>query len=269
MLTAPRILNEPVRWRFSAFSWTRPAREPRERLGRVDRRHAGDAVEAVARRLDVSERRGALAVAQSRTPSRGSHAPPRAGRARAPAPRRAAAAARGRPRPSPAGAPSRGSTRRANTSPARFLRRRSSSRPSDSRKAAVLLELLPELGHVLAAQRLGEHDRRLPLALAVEREDRAHLVQHRLRGGVIHLVDRDHVGDLHDPRFQRLHRVAGAGHQHEQHRVGDPDHLDLALPGADRLEQDELLARPRRAGAPPAASPRRGRRGGRACPSSG
>ena len=27
VLTAPRILNAPVRWRFSAFSWTvRPAR---------------------------------------------------------------------------------------------------------------------------------------------------------------------------------------------------------------------------------------------------
>ena len=106
----------------------------------------------------------------------------------------------------------------------------------------VLLHLRPELRHVLAAHRLGQDDRRPPRALAVEREDRADLVQHRLGGRVIHLVDRDHVGNLHDPRLQRLHRVAGAGHQHEQDGVGDPDHLDLALPRADRLEQDELLA---------------------------
>ena len=90
--------------------------------------------------------------------------------------------------------------------------------------------------------RLGQDDRRAPRALAVEREDRAHLVQHRLRGWVIHLVDRDHVGDLHDPRFQRLDGVARAGHQHEQDRVRDPDHLDLALAGADRLEEDDVLA---------------------------
>ena len=69
--------------------------------------------------------------------------------------------------------------------------------------------------------------------------------QHRLRRGVIHL-DRDHVGNLHDPGFQCLHGVAGAGHQDEQHRVGDADHLDLRLPGAHGLEVDEVL--------PPASS---------------
>ena len=59
---------------------------------------------------------------------------------------------------------------------------------------------------------------------------------------MIHLVDRDHVGDLHDPRLQRLHGVARARHEHEQHRVRDADHLDLALAGADRLEEDDVLA---------------------------
>src|SRR5439155_939742 len=68
----------------------------------------------------------------------------------------------------------------------------------------VRLDLLPELGDVLPARRLGQHDRRPPFTLAVEREDRAHLVQHRLRGRMVHLVDRDHVRDLHDSRFQRL-----------------------------------------------------------------
>ena len=59
---------------------------------------------------------------------------------------------------------------------------------------------------------------------------------------MVHLVDRDHVGDLHDPGLQRLHRVARAGHQDEQHGVGDPDHLDLALARSDRLQEDEVLA---------------------------
>ena len=82
-------------------------------------------------------------------------------------------------------------------------------------KVPVRLDFLPQHFHVLAAHRLGEDDRRLPLAFLVQREDRAHLVDHRLRRRMIHLVDGDHVGDLHDPRLQRLHRVAGAGHQNE------------------------------------------------------
>ena len=32
-----------------------------------------------------------------------------------------------------------------------------------------------------------------------------------------------------------------AGHEHEQDGVGDPDHLDLALTRADRLEEDQVL----------------------------
>src|SRR5579864_2049081 len=107
---------------------------------------------------------------------------------------------------------------------------------------AVRLDLLPELGDVLAARRLGEHDRRPPLAVLVQREDGTHLVQHRLRRRMIQLVDRDHVGDLHDPRLQRLHGVAGAGHEHERDGVGDADHLHLALPRAHRLEEDDVLA---------------------------
>ena len=60
---------------------------------------------------------------------------------------------------------------------------------------------------------------------------------------MVHLVDRDHVRDLHDPRLERLDGVTGARHEHEQDDVGDADHLDLALPRADRLEEDEVLAR--------------------------
>src|SRR3989442_1156149 len=63
---------------------------------------------------------------------------------------------------------------------------------------AMRLDLLPQLGHVLAARCIGQHDRRPPLAVGIEREYRAHLVQHRLRGGVVHLVHCDHIWDRHD-----------------------------------------------------------------------
>ena len=128
----------------------------------------------------------------------------------------------------------------ANTSRERFRRRRSSSLPSRSSAARCSSSFVPELGHVLAVQRLGQDDRR-PLGRIGEPDDRANLVQHRLRRRVIHLVDGDHVRDLHDPGLQRLHGVARAGHEHEQHRVRDARHLDLALPGADRLDEDHVL----------------------------
>src|SRR5579884_1627262 len=108
---------------------------------------------------------------------------------------------------------------------------------------AMLLDLLPELGDPLAPDRLGEHDGRTPSAARRQREHLPHLGQHRLRHRMIHLVDRDHVGDLHDSRLQRLDRVPRAGHQREHDRVGDRDHADLALPGADRLQEHEVLPR--------------------------
>src|SRR4051795_6154469 len=109
-------------------------------------------------------------------------------------------------------------------------------------KGAVRFDFLPQLGHVLASRRLRQHDRRSPHSLAVELKHASHLVQHRLRRRMIRLIDRDHVRDLHDPRLQRLNRVAGARHQHEQDGVGDADHLDLALACTDGLQEDQLLA---------------------------
>ena len=60
MLTAPRILNEPVRCRFSALSSDLAARPARERVGAVDRRHARAVADPLARGLDVSECRAGL-----------------------------------------------------------------------------------------------------------------------------------------------------------------------------------------------------------------
>ena len=104
---------------------------------------------------------------------------------------------------------------------------------------------------------------------SVEGDDRAHLVEHRLRRRVIHLVDRDHVGDLHDPGLQRLHGVARSGHEDEEDGVRDPGR---PRPRSARLRPSRRRPRPcrrRRGAGPPAASPRRARRDARASPSSG
>src|SRR5690242_7226023 len=50
--------------------------------------------------------------------------------------------------------------------------------PTLREERAVLLDLLPERGHVLAADRLGENDRRVPVLAVAELEDRTHLVEH-------------------------------------------------------------------------------------------
>ena len=110
------------------------------------------------------------------------------------------------------------------------------------KSVAVPGECLPEGIDTLCSNRLGQHDRRLSLGVRTERHHGANVVQQRLCAGLIHLVDRDHVGDLHDPGLQGLHRIAGARHQHEQHLVGDAHHFDLALTGTDRLEEDHVAA---------------------------
>src|SRR5690348_10029785 len=56
---------------------------------------------------------------------------------------------------------------------------------------AVLGDLLPERVDTLAAHRLGQHDRRFPAGCRPEREHLPNLGQHRLRHRVVHLVDRD------------------------------------------------------------------------------
>ena len=102
-------------------------------------------------------------------------------------------------------------------------------------------ERAPQVGDTLASQRLGQDDR-WALRRRCERQHSADVGQHRLRAGLVHLVDRDHVRDLHDPRLERLDRVARAGHQHEHHLVGDAEDLHLALTCAHGLEEDDVLA---------------------------
>src|SRR5215218_2771741 len=107
---------------------------------------------------------------------------------------------------------------------------------------SVRLNRNPELVHALAPRRLGQDDRRVPIAVGVEGQDGANLVRHRLRGGMVAFVHGDDVGDLHDPRLERLDRVARPGHQDEEDRVRDRDDLDLALSRSHRLEEEHVLS---------------------------
>ena len=220
----------------------RAADHAAEGLGRVERRHAHAlAGDPRARRLDVSECRVLSPSPSLKTFSMISRTAVSGSNSRC-----WTSSRRRRSSGSSSTARSRWVLARAeataNTSRARFLRRRSARSPSSSRNARCPSTLAHRSATPSSVDGLGEDDRRLPGALLVEREDRAHLVQHRLGRRVILLVDGDHVGDLHDPRLQRLDRVAGAGHQDEQHGVGDPDHLDLALARSDGLDEDDVLS---------------------------
>ena len=130
------------------------------------------------------------------------------------------------------------------TSLRRLRARRSSQRPLGLDVGAVLVDLLRQLLDPLAARRLGAQDRHLPaFGVVGEREDAAHLADHRFGHRVVGLVDDDDVGDLHHPGLQRLDRVARAGHQRQDDRVGVVDDVDLRLADADGLDQDVVLAR--------------------------
>ena len=58
----------------------------------------------------------------------------------------------------------------------------------------------------------------------------------------VRLVDHEDVGDLHDAGLERLHLVAGAGHQRDDRDVGGADDVDFVLADADGLDDDDVLA---------------------------
>ena len=143
----------------------RPAREPRERLRGVDRRDARDSVEPLARASRSQEVR-VLSLSPSsirntfssisRTAVSGSSS------------RACTSASSRRSSASSATACSRWRLARldatAKTSRGEVCAAALLELPALLEEGAVLLDLLPQLGHVLAADRLGQHDRRLPLA---------------------------------------------------------------------------------------------------------
>src|SRR5918999_2465260 len=227
-LAAPRILKEPVRWRFSALRNTgRPLRRPSVSEEETGVARTSGAIRARAASMSASV--GAVRVAIGLHPEYLLHdltnrrerielaplhlaeQPPQLGvlgdgvfeMSLGPGARHGEDLAREVARP-PLG-----------EGPARL------------QMTPVPGDPLPQLVDPLAADGLREDDGRVPLRLRVEREDGAHLAHHRLRGGVVALVDCDHVRDLHDPGLQSLDRVARAGHENEDDRVGDGDDLDF------------------------------------------
>ena len=79
-----------------------------------------------------------------------------------------------------------------------------------SERVSALDDRAPEPVDALAPNGLGEDDRRAPGGVGVEGDHTPDVVLQRLRTRLIHLVDRDHVRDLHDrerrvdqPRVQR------------------------------------------------------------------
>ena len=145
----------------------------------------------------------------------------------------------------------------ASTSLRRLRRRRSESVPAASMYARCSASVCEQFRDALAVGRAGPDHRNLPARRAgLEREHALDLADHRVGQRMIGLVDDDHVRDLHHPGLQRLDRVARAGHQHEHDGVGVIDDVDLRLPDADGLEQDDVAAGSRPSAAPPAAPPR-------------
>ena len=65
---------------------------------------------------------------------------------------------------------------------------------------------------------------------------------HALGAVAVGLVDHEDVGDLEQARLHHLHRVARLGHEHDHDRVGEPHDVELGLPDADRLDEDDVHA---------------------------
>ena len=213
MLTAPRILNDPVRCRFSALSSDLAAGPERQRLGGVHGGQPRAVADPLARGLDVSEGRAVVIASVVGEVEHGLEDLMHGGERIELAPLDAVE------QPPQLGVVGDGIlqvTARARRRDREHLGREIAAaalveRPVGLEPGPVRFDRGPELVDALAAQRLGEHDRRLRPRRR-QREHLAHVVRGRPRLRVVGLVDRDHVGDLHDPGLQRLHRVARARH---------------------------------------------------------
>ena len=103
---------------------------------------------------------------------------------------------------------------------------------------------LDDLRHALAARRDRLQNRRPPVRLAVRLQRQVGLDRRRQPVGAlpIRLVHDEDVGDFHDAGLERLHVVAGAGHERDDRHVGRADDVDLVLADADRFDDDDVLA---------------------------
>ena len=210
--------------------------EPRERLGRVERRLARDACEAVARSLDVSDRRRIepehllhdLADGAQRIELACLDLREDALKLRILCDRGAEMRA------------SRDWTRRRTPPTARFLRRRSSRRPSRSSAARCSSTADQQLGNVLAGQRLRQQDHRRCSGSASPTIERTSFSIVFAAGCSILLIAIT-SGISMIPAFSACTESPEPGISTSTHRVRDPGHLDLALPRTHGLDEDDVL----------------------------
>ena len=76
-----------------------------------------------------------------------------------------------------------------------------------------------------------------------QRERALELLHGALRALAVGLVDDQDVGDLQQPRLHGLNVIAEAGRGDEDAHVGHLGDVDLALAGADGLDQNDVLPR--------------------------
>ena len=69
------------------------------------------------------------------------------------------------------------------------------------------------------------------------------LAHHRRRAVAVGLVHDEHVGDFQDAGLRHLHRVAEPGSEHHHGRIGRGRDVDLCLPHADGLDDDQVEPR--------------------------
>src|ERR1044071_2673647 len=60
--------------------------------------------------------------------------------------------------------------------------------------------------------------------------------------GTIRLVDDEHVCDFQDPSLDRLNLIAKPGRFDNERGMREPRHIHLALPRANRFDDDDLIA---------------------------
>ena len=81
-----------------------------------------------------------------------------------------------------------------------------------------------------------------PAANVCSVEIRCHRLHQPIGALAVRLVHHEDVGNLHDAGLERLHLVAGPGHEHDDGDVRGADDVHFVLADADRLDDDDVLA---------------------------
>src|SRR2546426_776853 len=105
---------------------------------------------------------------------------------------------------------------------------------------AVLLDRFEELGQPVAGLGRRANDRGLPRAVFGEREHLRQVARGLVRSGTVRLVYDEHVGDLEDPRLDRLDVVAETRDRHQTDGIDDANDVDLLLTDANGLDEYDV-----------------------------